>query len=488
MSWTNELENVYELLCTDTKSGLLPLYHSTAKAQIEIYLDKNGEFVKADRIDKKDSVTIIPVTEASGSRGNGIMPMPFADKLVYIAGDYGKYWDGKNTNNSKYFEAYISQLKKWCDSEHSHPSVKAVYSYVTKCELMTDLVKSNVLKLNDGTEKLDEKEKIAGITQLDCFVRFIVDECKTWEDKTLYESFIFYNDSSSANKQICYASGIELTPTYKHPAKIRNAGDKAKLISSNNDKGFTYTGRFANKEEAISVSYQFSQKVHNALKWLVLHHGTTVGSLALVVWEETLEPVPKILDAPQNDYDENWDDDDPDDRLRNRLKADFEKVLHKYLFGDGQDFHSNTNVIIMGLDSATTGRLSMSMYSEIKSTRFFENVAKWHNDIKWLCFNSKTKRNEYSSFSPKTIANCAFGTEQGKFIDCGDLKGDVTMRLIPCIAEGRKIPKDIVNALFMKASNPVAYTESYHHRQVLETACGIMAAEKAIKKSHKRKE
>ena len=102
LSWTNELYQVYENNCgkDDEKNVLLPVSHSTANAQIEQTLSKNGEFVTAARLeDKKDSVTIIPVTENSGTRSSGIAPHPFADKLVYIAGDYGECVTGKRSDN-----------------------------------------------------------------------------------------------------------------------------------------------------------------------------------------------------------------------------------------------------------------------------------------------------------------------------------------------------------------------------------------------------
>ena len=87
MSWTNELYRVYELAKdTEAGKGMLPLSHSTANAQIEVTVSEAGEFVSAAEVAKDNSVTIIPVTEDSGARANGITPMPLADKLVYIAG------------------------------------------------------------------------------------------------------------------------------------------------------------------------------------------------------------------------------------------------------------------------------------------------------------------------------------------------------------------------------------------------------------------
>ena len=130
MGWTNELYKIYELACENPENGLLPVLHSTANAQIELVIDKQGNFKGANTVDKKNAVTVIPVTEDSGARSSGIAPMPFADKLVYIAGDYQKYADGKRADNSKYFFAYMGQLEFWKDSEYSHPAVSAVYKYL----------------------------------------------------------------------------------------------------------------------------------------------------------------------------------------------------------------------------------------------------------------------------------------------------------------------------------------------------------------------
>ena len=116
LSWTNELYNVYEKAVGTEKAegenSLLPISHSTANAQIELTIDEEGEFVSANSINKENAVTIIPVTEDSGTRSSGIAPMPLADKLVYIAGDYPQYTEGKRSDNSDYFEHRFIKFKQ----------------------------------------------------------------------------------------------------------------------------------------------------------------------------------------------------------------------------------------------------------------------------------------------------------------------------------------------------------------------------------------
>ncbi len=160
MSWTNELLQIYNYnAARDFNDGepiMLPISHSTANAQIEITIDENGDFMGASVVDKTDAVTIIPVTEDSATRSSGICPMPFADKLIYIAGDYSEYVekksDKKDSDNS--YKAYMERLDMWKNSEFTHPAVEALFAYLSKGTLMTDLIGAGVLKVDPQSGKL----------------------------------------------------------------------------------------------------------------------------------------------------------------------------------------------------------------------------------------------------------------------------------------------------------------------------------------------
>ena len=478
MSWANELYHIYELNCQrkfdDNEPVMLPVAHSTANAQIEITINSDGEFRGAQAVDKKDAVTIIPATEDSATRTSGICPMPFADKLVYIAGDYASYAQGKRSDDSAYFGAYMNQLNQWKSSGHTHPSVKALYAYLDKKSVMSDLVKAGVLKINEDNKKLAPKTKIAGIDQEDSFVRFVIHYpegvSRTWEDSTLYDSFISFNSSLMGDAQLCYASGTFAPATYKHPSKIRNSGDKAKIMSANDESGFTYRGRFANKEQAVSVSYEYSQKVHNALRWLILKQGESLDSLTVTVWASSMQPV---IDIKKKAFD---DDEFFDDEQEIPTTAPmYMQMLKKRILGYRDKLELNTKVMIMALDSATTGRINISLYSELEGSDFLNNVERWHSTTAWYRFNAKSKKSIVNSFGLYEIIKCAFGTEQGAFIDCDKkIIRDALIRLIPCVVEGRRVPDDIVKNLCFKASNPSAYDNGYNHRIVVETACAMI--------------
>ena len=72
---------------------LLPLCHTTQIAQIEITIDREGNWVPlgARVLTKGEGVTIIPCTESSAGRTSSPCPHPLFDKLPYIAGDYAAY-------------------------------------------------------------------------------------------------------------------------------------------------------------------------------------------------------------------------------------------------------------------------------------------------------------------------------------------------------------------------------------------------------------
>ncbi len=471
MSWTNELYKVYEL-AVSAKGGekMLPISHSTAQAQLTVKVNQDGEFIGAEVVNKEDAKTIIPVTEDSAARSSGITPMPLADKLVYIAGDYGRYSEGKRSDNTDFYNAYMEQLGDWCNSDHSHYAIRAIYSYLSKKELIKDLAASGVIVLDEKTGKFSNK-KFGTVSQADAFVRFSVSSekglCDTWKDPELRDRFIKYYEKTLGYEGLCYADGKTGAVTYKHPAKIRNSGDKAKLISSNDTSNYTFRGRFSTKEEAVSVSYEYSQKMHNALKWLIEGQSMSFDSLTLAVWNSALDFVPSVIESAFEIIQEEYSS-----------IPDFSKMIRKKLMGGKADFNPGSKVMIMGLDAATTGRLSIAMYTELAESQFAANLEKWHKNTLWSRFNTKLNKNIFDSCSLPQIANCLYGTEQEGRLKCDKkVLGDTILRLLPCVSEGSKLPRDIVTILVNRASTPLSYEKEYNHRIIVENACALISKE-----------
>ena len=290
MSWASKLLETYDICQSEvgeeSETGmLLPLSHLTTKAQIEVVLDENGKFIHAIEIPNDDAVTVIPVTEDSASRSSGITPHPLHDKLIYISKDYAEY-TGKR--NDPHVLAHQNLLRQWVDSSYTHTSLVPIYQYLEQGTLLFDLISCDILKL-DG-EQLDKKYKIQKtVVQTEAFVRFKIRGkqkriVEPWCDKMLFDAYHNFYTSQHTDEDLCYITGKMMYCTEKHPAKLRQGKDKAKLISTNDANGFTYRGRFVSKKEAISIGYETSQKIHNALRWLIQKQAYKQNGQTILVW------------------------------------------------------------------------------------------------------------------------------------------------------------------------------------------------------------
>ena len=54
--------------------------------------------------------------------------------------------------------------------------------------------------------------------------------------------------------------------------------------------------------------------------------------------------------------------------------------------------------MIMVLDAATTGRVSIGMYEELGISEFYQNVERWHFETAWNCFSGKQGKMRFGPF------------------------------------------------------------------------------------------
>lgn len=486
----NELFLLYEKnkelagIENDDGTVLLPIAHSTNNAQVEVVIDNNGNFICAKTVDENDKNTVIPVTEDSGSRGAGIFPHPLCDKLIYIAGDYSQYVAVLDNEKdfSVYFQTYCNQLESWQNSEFTHPKIKAIFNYVNKKSLISDLVKVGFLIL-DNKNKLDDNVKLNKIAQKDIFIRFVVQpsidnvSCEVWKDKSLYKSWINFYLSKKIYKDLCYISGENIVISNKHPSKIRYPGDKAKLIASNDNAGFTYRGRFKDATEAFAIGYETSQKAHNALKWLIEKQKINFDSMVLVAWESSLKKIPVIV----NDTIDIFNNDKENNQLYPKTQKEFSDRLAKAILGYKKDLEISSKILILSLDAATPGRLSVKMFRDFQSSSFLDNIENWHRTCAWTFTIFKDKETKVYIYAPalKVIATNIYGTEQNGFIKIDDKILRATIeRLLSSVIDKKPIPIDIVKMAINKASNPMAYEKRYNWNSVLEIACALVKKSK----------
>mgnify|MGYP001006544538 CR=1 FL=1 len=484
MSWLGSLYETYQNM---SRSGLykdlLPIAHTTQICHIEITLNERSEIVDATVIDKENAETLIPCTEESAGR-TGTHPKnhPLMDKLQYIAGDYTKFGGEKG---ELFHEEYMRDLKDWCNSQYLHPKVKIIYDYLKKGTVIADLVSFRVLHCDANGKlykKYPDKNNVPAIfrvvqgSQSDAFVRFKVigvdDKAEIWEDESLQQSYINYYLSKFSNKKLCYVTGEIKSCSSNHPNKIRNTGDKAKLISSNDTSGFTFRGRFNEADEAASVSYEVSQGAHNALKWLIKNQGTNFGGRVFVAWNPKGYQIPNLM---EDSYDLFFNYDKP----QAYTAQEFAQELGHALAGYKANLDYHDKIIIMGFDAATVGRLAITFYREILANELIDNLKYWHSACAWKhrykFSKDKSPVEFYGAPSPKDIALAAFGIERTNYLEMDDkLLKNVVERLLPCIIDRAPLPYDIVINTYRNVCHPQNYKNPGSWQKVLSICCSLL--------------
>lgn len=493
MSWMQKLYETYES-CAGNKNiidsdELCPVGYSMQNAHIEIVIDEKGIFSRALLIQKESNPkTFIPITESSGGRTSGESPHPLCDSLQYCASDYPKFGGVR----SSYFESYIKQLKEWAESSFSHPKVKAVYNYVKEGQVVADLIKNDLLSVENDVLKIDLKGSEGTIShpimklltfddkgikdQAKVFIRWSVESpgelCShTWEDSSLFDSWREYIDSLESTTGFCYVTGKIIALTQKHPAKLRNGKDGAKLISSNDTSGYTFLGRFTKAEQTAGVSSEVTQKAHSALRWLIgRKQAFRSGDQVFVTWAVRGTEIP---DPYSNSYDFLGEQEEIYSEKNNGIGdvgQSFAIRLNKKIAGYKANISDTENIIVMGLDSATPGRMAIPFYREVTGSEFLKRIEQWHSDFAWAQ-NFGKDSHFFGSPSPKDIAWAAYGKKsEGK----GGIKllNATVERLIPCIIDGLQFPNDLVISCVRRVSNRVGM-EKWEWEKCLGITCSL---------------
>ena len=342
-------------------------------------------------------------------------------------------------------------------SEYSHPMLNPILTYVKKGCVLEDLEKSGLIKRKkDGSP---EEEHL--------LIRWrVLDVCKedaAWKNFDLFDAFAKYYRTLDSDKNICMVTGNYVRKAQQHPKGIIAFQGKAKLISANDDSGFTFRGRFAEDWQACTVGYEASQKAHNALRWLASEQGSQVvfGRRTFLCWN----PQGKKVCTATGPF--------------RRSKAgvirptDYRKELQHTLSGWQEELPDQADVIIAAFDAATSGRLSVTYYNELRGSDFLHRLHDWDLHCCW-------PNRGYGIESPSLyqIASCAFGSQQTEKnqtrMVCDDrvLRQQI-QRLVSCRIDCAAMPHDLVQALLQKASAPLAHEKTVRET-ILTTACAVI--------------
>ena len=469
MSWIQKLYETYgqtAQLHTEEKTRPWPTAHFSKRAHIEIVIDESGKLRRIKKLSATESATLIPVTEASlGRAGSKIAPHPLCEETSYCAIDFP---DG----NKKKQAAYLLNLEKWCQSDQAHSKAKAVLAYLKRATLWADLLGEKIIPLvvegARGKEKISD-EKI--------FVRWRIEASDslvsaTWEDATLIESWAKYDKINNPKNGMCMVLGEEARIGNNHPKFIRHAGDGAKLISANDSSGFTFRGRFTDDtgQQACGVSYEVTQKAHNALRWLIQRQGHRYGDpkqpQVVVSWAVGGMPIPDPLRDSLFLLAGVEAGEQPAVIPDIDAGQAFAKRLNLALKGYRARLGSTDDIVVMGLDSATPGRMAITFYRELTGSEFLARIERWHTDFAWYQKFGKDKH-FVGAPAPHDIAEAAYGRQLDD-----KLKKATIERLLPCIVDGQALPRDLLASTLRRACNRTGL-ERWEWEKFLGIACGL---------------
>lgn len=489
MAWIDKLYATYEACKGREPPGaapLMPISHTLQQAHIEIAIDGLGNFKSAKIVQKEE--TVIPATEDSAGRvGTRPPPHPLCDKVQYCAADYQRHGGAK----PPFFKEYEELLASWCASSFKHPKAQAVLTYVRKGSVVADLVREKILHLGTDGKLLTEwsggnvpdifrllTAKDGKRDQGDVFIRWQVwlpDDPNTavWTDALLQEAWVRFDAASKGTKGLCMVTGErDAALALNHPKRIRHAGDGAKLISANDEQGYTFRGRFTDQDgrQACGVSYEVTQKAHIALRWLIGRQAYKSGDQVIVAWSVAGNSIPDPFKDTLALILGNSENVQPvggtDARLAGDAGQAFALRLRQAMRGYRANLDPTDDIVVMGLDSATPGRMAITYYRELKGSEFLDRIEGWHTQYAWAQdFGKNTKF--VGAPAPRDIAEAAYGTRLDD-----NLRKATVERLVPCIVDGQAVPFDLVLSTAGRTANRVGL-DHWEWEKCLGIACAL---------------
>jgi CRISPR-associated protein Csd1 len=221
-----------------------------------------------------------------------------------------------------------------------------------------------------------------------------------------------------------------------------------------------------------------TQKAHSALRWLVgRKQAFRSGDQVFVSWATSGNQIPNPC---VNSWDFLGDDFQTTDTSASQIGdvgQSFAFRFRKKLAGYKTNISDTENIVVMGLDSATPGRMAITFYRELTGSEFLERIEKWHSDFAWFQNYGRDKNDKKKSIhfegapAPKDIAWCAYGKKsEGK--NGIKLLNATVERLLPSIIDGRAVPRDLVEQCARHASNRSGL-EPWEFEKCLGIACSL---------------
>ena len=218
------------------------------------------------------------------------------------------------------------------------------------------------------------------------------------------------------------------------------------------------------------------------MRWLIARQGQRFDTLAIVAWATNGNPVPPIaqatdqlltIDSSENLKDDETEELDLDVQLAQLLDhtqpktnetrpsytaQEFATALNKKLSGYSAERTAKDNINLIALDSATTGRMSITYFRQFEHRDYLNRLEQWHTQTAWFQ-NFGKKRKFIGAPSPADIARCAYGRrvddKNGKKLLDATIK-----RILPCIIEAQPIALDLVRSCIGRVTNRQSFKKN----------------------------
>ncbi len=462
---------------------LLPVFHSSRRNKgdniFEMTINSSSNVISGRFLDE-DEICVFPITEDSITRsGSKIAPHAISDELSYLS---RKIDFDKN-------KAYIAVVKEMLDYEKNHrcENFKIIGEYIVKNTVLEDFLRIYLgkkeyqidnkfnLKFNITQDNGKIKEKSINLEKI--FITFKLEkelsgDISLTRDTNLHNFYIKYvrnKNKESKNLEYCDLTGEMDYCVERHRGVIGNA----KLISiSNNDE--TYYGRFKNGKDVYSLSYEVSQKVHNMLKYLLenKNYNRFIGENAYVVnWLSN--DLSKGGIELVSDLEDEDDFEDVEEVTMSKLGGKISQKLGEYFLGEDGKFTSKSDFYILIIEKISNGRVSIKYFRNLSRSEAYERVMNWYESTRWKFYDIERTPSIYQ------IVNFVYGQEKEDrnnkvYLSCENkkLSRSTIERLIPCIIDSQKIPKDITRTAFYKLSNKQSYKKKWD--AALNIGCSLI--------------
>ena len=500
MSWMQKLYRTYEYVQEqglDDEDLALP-FHMSKAVHLKVILNDKAELVGAERFDVKKQVPI-QVTEKSSKRaGSTIASYALHDSLQYIAktaGNYltieylskvaekdnGKKWKEflagtdedkqkfADTEKAKYkdcFEFYEKQLSGWTEFGNLK-EINIVLQYIQKGSLIEDLLEKQIFSFKDNILSAGKDDPFS-LTIVWAVEISNDPHSDLWNKPCIQSRWIEYQESliqKGRHKSLCCITGDLDYPTEAYP-KING---NAKLVSANDDTGFTFRGRFygdkdnGDKSElgsqAVILGKNASQKAFSALKWLINRQGIRNGKQVILAWSNNCISDEDELLSNLYQGDDIYTSLFAKDKIDHSADLGLKTVeqLKKKFHGYKEKLAANEQISLLMVDepSKTGGRMSLTFYQEKLRDDYFRDLDEWQDDFAWY--------QEYKSswiFAAPSLERIAEVVLTKTEFEDKDRKSrrQLYARLLPVISGGKSvhIPYDLVQKSFQVACNPFA--------------------------------